>query len=532
MTERWSRLPMALLGLSSVLAVLVLGYDGERLFQVLVLALPGWLWLWWPSPSQGVRGIQVALAALTGLLFVSDGAVRAFILGAYGAHPSSTMVLTAVANTTPQETSEFLAMYWPAVLGHVAFALLSLALLALSLAMWWRHPPVRLKAAGWRVAALGLLLCLVLVALINKPWRHHHPMLFWSDWVEDVTTLKRQWSDLSRQRERWMERARQQAPVLTSSSPDTLVLVISESINRNHLSLYGYPRDTTPELLQRQRQEAGFFGVFRHAWSVDAATIPALRSFFHFGQQGNPSEHLLALAASAGYRTWWISNHDDLAIEQEHARLANHLVLLNRTPGRSSPSLDDATLPALAQALQDPAPRKLVVLHLLGAHPHYELRSPPSPGPFDDVNDEVYRHMKAQGRSAWLRALRNEYDSALHYHDSVVAQSLDLTRQADQNAVWVYFSDHGQEVGSTTDHAGHSASTAEGYRVPLLVWGRQVAHWPAHTAVQPVRTDWLGYTVMSLLGIAWEGHEPAKDVLAPRYQWQPPALSVSINFRS
>ena len=34
-------------------------------------------------------------------------------------------------------------------------------------------------------------------------------------------------------------------------------------------------------------------------------------------------QHVLALARAAGYKVWWMSNHDDLVIEQQHARLAD-----------------------------------------------------------------------------------------------------------------------------------------------------------------------------------------------------------------
>ena len=117
---------------------------------------------------------------------------------------------------------------------------------------------------------------------------------------------------------------------------DAVVLVISESINREHLSLYGYPRNTTPELLLRQQKEADRLGVFRHAWSVDASTIAALENFFYMGPAKSEKQHLLALAAKAGYRTWWISNHDDLAIRTRYLDYkygnADGLPQLGQTP--------------------------------------------------------------------------------------------------------------------------------------------------------------------------------------------------------
>ena len=263
---------------------------------------------------------------------------------------------------------------------------------------------------------------------------------------------------------------------------------------------------------------------------MDAATVPALRNFFYFGQRDESWLHLLALASRAGYAVWWISNHDNLAIDREHAQFADQVQTINKTPVPSSQSMDGGTLPLLKQAINDAAPRKLIVLHLFGAHPHYQLRHPPDRAPFRNIKDGVYQDMKAQGRSARVRGLRNDYDSALHYHDSVVAASLDLTHQTSGRSTWVYFSDHGQEVGSASDHAGHSVTSADGYRIPLLVWGAGVQSIPHHVFKQPVRTDWLGYSVLTLLGIAWPGHIAEHNVLDPRYQWTAPKLPAVVNF--
>ncbi len=511
---------------------LVLAYDGKRLFQVSVLALPAALCLCWPSWRTGVRMLQLVFVGTMGVAFITDAAVRGFLLDVYEASPASAMVITAVANTTAQEVREFMAMNELSVWLWGLFALVSLTSLMVGLVGWWRTPSQPLKLAGWRFGAMLLLLTMVVLSLANKPWRQHHPVLFWKKWAADVSSLRDQWVNLGEQRQRLLANAQTQNSLITSGAPDTVVLVISESINRAHLSLYGYPRNTTPALLQREQTEGDRLGVFQHAWSVDASTVPALRNFFYFGDAQDRSQHLMALASKAGYETWWISNQDDLAIDQEHAKLADRVHMLNKTPGRSAASLDEATLPHLEAALQSKSARKLIVVHLLGTHPHYALRHPAHRTPFKNVKDEVYQAMRHQGRSSRVRDLRNDYDSAIHYHDEVVAATLDMTRTLGKHATWVYFSDHGQEVGHVGNHVGHSASTADGYRVPLLVWGAGIANLPPATFSQPVRTDWLGHSVMHLLGIDWLGHLPEKNVLDTRYRWRAPPLPMVADFAS
>lgn len=509
-----------------VVMALGLGFEGWRLAQMGVLALSAWVWLLWPARHRWVRLLQAGMAGLFGLAFLLDAGVRLYLRHSYDASPASAMVMAAVANTHWHEGAEYLQMQGPRLLLAVSGLGGGLACLLAGLWFWWRLEPA---AAGRpsRVWALGVLLCLVL-PLASKQWRQLHPLVFWTHWSQSVTGLHQQWSELGASRQALMQRAQEQAPRADAASPQTVVLVLSESINRKHLSIYGYLRPTSPQLALKKNLEADRLRVFEHAWSVDASTVPALRNFFYFGDAQGRRQHLLSLAAAAGYQTWWISNQDDVAIEQEHARLAGQVHLLNKQPGRGSRSLDQHSLPVLEQALRGAAPRKLIVLHLIGAHPDYRLRYGQDAGRFKGVQDEIYQELKAQGRSKWVRELRNDYDSALHYHDAVVTDTLALTRKLGGRAAWMFFSDHGQDVGSSGNRAGHSSQSVEGYRIPLLIWGQGVQALPQQVDTRQVRSDWLAHSMMNLLDIDWPGHRPDRDVLDPAYRWVAPALPASV----
>ena len=97
-----------------------------------------------------------------------------------------------------------------------------------------------------------------------------------------------------------------------------------------------------------------------------------------------------------------------LQFESRHASYADIVELINRTPGRSSSSLDGETLNLLEEALKDGAENKFIVVHLLGAHPHYSLRYPKNENPFDDTTDDVDREMEAKHRSFWVRGFREQ----------------------------------------------------------------------------------------------------------------------------
>ena len=514
----------------TLLGLVVLGHDGRRVAQLFVLGLPLLAWMFWPVRSAGVHRLRTVLLWLGAMAFAFDGAARAYLLEAYQAAPNSALVLASAANTNGRESAEYLSMHWRAL---VVWGV------PLALAGWIfaRHAPHGARAPGrWPRWAIGLLCAALLVAgaaYASKPWRRLHPVVFWTDWSLSAEALRAAWSDQQRLRDQVLQRAREAAPAMTRPGPSTVVLVITDSINRDNMALYGYGRATTPRLLAHRQLLGDDMLVIRNAWSVDASTLPALRSLFNFGvPPGESPQHLLALARTAGYKVWWMSNHDDIAVEQEHARLADVVEMVNRTPGRAGASLDGELLDCVQEALEDPAERKLIVVHLMGAHPHYSLRFPAGENPFDDNVDAVEAGLVRSGRSSWVRRFRQEYDAALLYHDFVVSETLQLTRKsggAGDYRAWMYLSDHGQEVGHVSDRAGHSPTTASGYRIPAVIWQNPPdATRAPGAALAPFRADWAGWTIADLLNIQWPGAPVDRNVLSERYRWQAPVLPVEV----
>lgn len=520
-----------LMGVVALLALgILLGHRGLRAAQVAVLALPLVLWLLWPVRSARWRAVRWGVVSAGVVGFLVDGLLRAYLWSRYQALPDSSLVLSALANTSGREAAEYFSSK-----GHTAwlamFAVLAGTVLAIGCVKACNHRTTPLgRPARWAVV---LMLALCAVALLSKPWRRHHPMLYWPAWVAKAAELRGKWSDQSQQRAQLLANAQAAAPKRVASGPSTVVLVLSDSVNRDNMSLYGYGRETTPQLSALSRESADHWLTLRHAWSVQPGTLASLSGLFSFGgrDEDDPvgdSQHILAMARTAGYRIWWMSNHDDIAIEQQHAQLAHHVEMINHQPGRSTANLDGELLDCLEEALADPEPRKLIVVHLLGAHPHYRLRAPADLRPFDAGNDSVEAQMVGQGRPAWLRELRQTYDAAIAYHDGVVAQMARLTqRHVPQGgqAAWMYLSDHGQEVGHLSGRAGHSVDTPAGYSIPTLLW-RSDRPFRSETALQPFRADWAAWTLADLMDIEWQAMQPARNVLDEHYRWEAPALPI------
>ncbi|MDM0030032.1 phosphoethanolamine transferase [Variovorax saccharolyticus] len=528
--QRSTLLACAAVG-ATLLMLIALGHDGRRVAQLFALASPALVWLAWPVRGARAHRVRTCVVWLWAMGFALDGVIRAYLLDGYQAAPDSSLIQSAAANTNSREGAEYLSMHWRAML------VWSGALLAAGLALGrfaQRGARQAMAWPRWAVPLLCLALLVSTVAYLSKPWRRLHPVLFWSQWSQSVQALRAGWADQQQQRDTALARAAAAAPVVVQEGPATLVLVITDSINRDNMALYGYRRATTPRLLAHKAQLGDQMVVLRNAWSVDASTVPSLRNMFNFGLPPEQEpQHVLALARAAGYKVWWMSNHDDVAIEQQHARLADVVDIVNRTPGRAGASLDGELLDCVREALEDPAERKLIVVHLMGAHPHYVLRFPAGANPFDDQVDDVEAGLEKSGRSAWVRRFRQEYDAALLYHDSVVSETLQLVRtigRADGYRAWMYLSDHGQEVGHGSNHAGHSPSTASGYRIPTVIWRNSAAEpYRAGTGDRPFRADWAGWTMADLLNIRWTGDATDRNALGEGYRWVAPVLPVKVS---
>ena len=517
-----------------VLAFVLAGHDGRRTIQLMVLALPGLAVLLWHLPGAPQRRLRCLAAWFLMMPFLVDGIVRAYLFNLYEAAPDSATVLGAMANSSAGEAFEYIDTHWR----DMAVATGALAVGGVALAFAVQLDALAGVPRRWRYrrvghVALALVVLLCAFAFINKPWRKLHPVVFWSAWANAVATQQDAWKHHEAARRMALDAARLARPVLADAGPATVVLVVSESINRDNLGLYGYARATT-SLLDGQRARLGAsFLTMRHAWSTEASTIPALRAMFGVAGTGSrPELHMLALARAAGYKVWWISNQEDMAIENVHARLADVVQMLSHTPGRSAKSLDQQVLQPMQAALADPAERKLIVLHLMGAHPHYRFRYPAGAGKFSGRADAVDRALIAQDKPRWVRRLRDDYDSALVYQDRIASHSLDLARAsapADGYLAWMYLSDHGQEVGHTANRIGHSPGTAAGYRIPALIWQRTPRPgMAAGAAARPFRSDWADMTLARLLGMQWQGYRASQDVLDPRYNWVAPVLPAKI----
>ncbi len=278
-------------------------------------------------------------------------------------------------------------------------------------------------------------------------------------------------ADLSRKSNNFSFGAHQQQ---ANQTPEIVVMVIGESNRYDRWSLHGYERNTNPLL----SQESNLVSLPDVITSVAATRLsvpvilsrkPAIQSL----KDGFTEKSFITAYKEAGFKTWWMSNqisfgHFDTPVSV-FAKEADILQFMNLGGFTNDSNYDQILLDPLQTALNDPAPKKLIVLHTLGNHWNYSHRYPAN---FDKwkpsllgVNKPAYTDLKIKP------ALNNSYDNSMLYTDWFLAQVIANLKKTKQLTSMMYVADHGQTLyDGSCNLAFHGHNTQFEFHVPALIW--------------------------------------------------------------
>jgi heptose-I-phosphate ethanolaminephosphotransferase len=254
--------------------------------------------------------------------------------------------------------------------------------------------------------------------------------------------------------------------------PQTYIFLIGESINRNHMSVYGYHRQTTPFLNTLNDNTIVFNNVISSHAQTNASLRVALTSAA--AEQGNnyrKSPSIIDTANMAGFKTWWISNQQPLRATL--ASIADQAdvtkFISNDYQGVEVNRYDEFMLPYIEDALADEAKHKIILVHMMGSHAQYANRYPEAFDQFNDTDVRAYEDDLSRGKINSI----NQYDNSVLYTDHVVQKTLEILKQDNATIkALTLFSDHGEEVYDKISIKGHSPDnvTANMIEVPFITW--------------------------------------------------------------
>ncbi|MBN3562399.1 phosphoethanolamine transferase [Aliamphritea spongicola] len=226
-----------------------------------------------------------------------------------------------------------------------------------------------------------------------------------------------------------------------------IVFVVGESLTKSQMGVYGYDRDTTPNL--QRLLDVGELVLYDNAVSIGTKTLSSV-PYMLTGLQGiDPHGRVYSVptifnyAKAAGYQTALITAQDfkwrnvdqmfldgDLDYFQEGTDFSSNISVSIGADDMTV--LEKGVMPYLKQAKQSDAPYMLVV-QMNGNHYPYSKHSP----------DEFKKFLPEEDENGV-----NAYDNSVAYSDHYFNELINAIRADDPDA-WIFFStDHGQNIDS------------------------------------------------------------------------------------
>lgn len=284
----------------------------------------------------------------------------------------------------------------------------------------------------------------------------------------------------------------------------SVLLITVDTLRADHVSAYGYQRETTPRLDRLIEQ-----GVrFTQARTEEPLTGPALVTMLTSlaPHQHGASRNGLAMREGLpswpkalgrrGYRTaavvanWTL--RDELTGLAEHFEEYREVLTENRWFGlfkeeAGADDVSDAAIEWLEEHVDEEPERPLLLwAHYVDPHAPYEL------------HDGFLERLGLAGRGELDK--RDRYDTEIAFTDHEIGRLLDAVGELDRARDWliVFAADHGESLGEH-GYWGHGRHTYDAtLHIPLAVV------WPGvlqpGTLEAPAMLGDLGPTVLSLVG--------------------------------
>jgi glucan phosphoethanolaminetransferase (alkaline phosphatase superfamily) len=305
------------------------------------------------------------------------------------------------------------------------------------------------------------------------------------------------------------------------------VLVIGESSRRDHWQLFGYQRETNPELSHIANLITVPDMVTSWPATIMAVPLAITRKPITDANLGWKEASVLRAMAEAGYNTYWISNQLVLGEYESpvsiYAYEAKHVSFLNHASWNTSKSYDEALISPLGEAIKQSSEDLFIVLHTLGSHTNYSYRYPMSYKRFSPgTSDPGYEDRYAR--------INNDYDNSILYTDHVLASVIDTLKQSNAVTAMLYESDHGEDLPSAACNlSAHGNETPYDFRIPALLWfstsyaalfPERISAFRENATKRTLSADTFA-SLLDMAGVGVPGNDPTWSLFDKRWVYRP-----------
>ena len=279
--------------------------------------------------------------------------------------------------------------------------------------------------------------------------------------------------------------------------PITIVCIIGESSNASHMPLFGYERETTPNL-ERLSKEPNFY--YTEGIAAGTCTRASVRFMTHVIWEPNNVKlnnsgktSLFKLAKENGFKTFYLASTSENMVNIM-CGFASKYIDVCRTKSndlkRMAKLMDDYMLALIdEQKFED---RNFIVLHQRCIHTPYSKCFP------EDYKDR--EHFK-NGATKSI----DEYDNAMRYNDTFISRVFNKFNKQKKGKFYIIFASDHNELHGEHGVYGHGTLIPECADIPVIVQSNdekfmdkfRSIYKPTHHEIATMVSELLGYKIIN-----------------------------------
>lgn len=495
--------------------------------KLALILVPGGFWMAVLTASRR-PGIPI-WCLLPMLVF---GAFQLVLLYLFGNSIIAVDMLLNVATTNSGEAMELLGKLAPAIVGVIVLYIPTLALGVMSIRL-----PDRLSGRFRRrnLACAGIIFIVGIGTMFGARAQDPEYRARLDLWPVNIGYNMKLAVDRWEKGSRYAETSKNFSFGAVSQRPDSVrevyVMVVGETSRALNWQLYGYGRETNPNL-----SKTGRLVCFRDMLTQANAThksVPIMLSAASAEDYDILYTHKSVLTAfkEAGFRTAFFSNQlPNRSFIDYFGDEADTTVFLKADAMAKDEEYnpyDEVLLRSVDSLLADTTDRKLfIVLHTYGSHFDYQERYP--------VNEIYFRPSNYESVSRSNRdILINAYDNSIRATDGLLHGIIErLDAQPNTAAVMLYASDHGEDIFDDKRNLFLHASPIPTYyqlHIPFVMWfspeydalNPEGYGCAAANVGKPVTTNVIFHTLLSAAGIETPYRNDSLALTSPHFTVTP-----------
>lgn len=315
------------------------------------------------------------------------------------------------------------------------------------------------------------------------------------------------------------------------ASPD-IILIIGESYNKHHSSLYGYNLPTTP--FQVEEARSGRLFVFNDAVTPYNLTSEVFKNILSLNDCSTKEEWyekplFTQILKNSSYNVSFISNQylaKDFNDFSAGAFIDNIQISKLQFCHRNN-QLHEYDMGLLQEYDSLKANNKecnLTIFHFVGQHIDYKNRFP------QEYNSFSYTNYQRTDLTREEISIISDYDNATRYNDEVLKQI--ITTFIYTNTIILFLSDHGEECFDEIHTFGRQHNqelnpfvAKNEFEIPFWIWcsdeykekHKEIVSAIIKSTKLPFYSSDLGHIILYLAGIKSRYYKAENNILDKRY---------------